>query len=87
MNYDFPFDSFEVERNWWIWCRILGFRHVGGDFRDLRVGCLSIIKVPPVPSATSPFSRNTINKRLLALSIQFISFNGMFSWNSGLVDI
>lgn len=50
MNYDFPFDSFEVGRNWWLWYRILGFRHVGGVFKDLRVGCLSIIKEPHVPN-------------------------------------
>ena len=45
MNYDFSPDNFVVERNWWIWCRIFGFRYVGDVLKDLRVGMSeSIIK-------------------------------------------
>ena len=36
MNYDFPSDNFVVERNWWIWCRIFGFRYVGDVIKDLQ---------------------------------------------------
>lgn len=51
MNYDFPFDSFEVESNWWIWCRILGFRHVKWCLKRFKSWMpLSIIKALPIPS-------------------------------------
>lgn len=50
MNYDFPFDSFEVERNWCIWYGILGFRHVRGVLKGLSWMPLSIIKALPIPS-------------------------------------